>query len=115
MSITIYHNPRCSKSRQTLQLIRDHGIEPQIVNYLDNPPDVETLKSLLSQLNLSIRDIVRSKEDLYQTLNLAHANDEQLMQAVVDNPSLLERPIVVTDRGAAMGRPPENILSLLEN
>ncbi len=112
---TIYHNPRCSKSRTTLELLNDQGIEPDIVLYLEQPPDAAQLKTLTKQLGVSIKDIIRKGEELYTTLELANNNltEQQLIDAVVENPQLLERPIVVNDGKAAIGRPPENVLNIL--
>lgn len=114
MSVTIYHNARCSKSRQTLALLQEKGIEPEIVAYLDTPLSADTIKALQSQLGYdSPRQMMRTKEDIYKALKLADATDEQLIQAMVDNPKLIERPIVVANGKAAMGRPPENVLTIL--
>ncbi len=111
--VTIYHNPRCSKSRQTLALLEERGIEPTIVPYLDEPPDAATLKSLLDELGMDARSLARTKEPLYRDLGLAEASEDELIAAMAANPILIERPIVVTDRGAALGRPPENVLDVL--
>lgn len=114
MSVTIYHNSRCSKSRQTLALLEEHGITPDVVAYLDTPPSAETIKTLQAQLGFdSPRQMMRTKEDLYKELQLADASDEQLILAMVKNPKLIERPIVVANGKAAMGRPPENVLTIL--
>ncbi|AMG29965.1 arsenate reductase (glutaredoxin) [Grimontia hollisae] len=114
MSVTIYHNARCSKSRQTLALLQEKGIEPEIVAYLDTPLSANTLKTLQRQLGFdSPRQMMRTKEDIYNALKLADATDEQLIQAMVDNPKLIERPIVVANDKAVMGRPPENVLTIL--
>ncbi len=113
--VTIYHNPRCSKSRQTLALLEERGIQPVVVEYLKDPPDAVSLKRLLAQLGLEPRALMRRKEAPYTELGLddpARSEDE-LIQAMVDHPILIERPIVVTDKGAALGRPPENVLSVL--
>jgi arsenate reductase len=112
---TIYHNPRCSKSRETLALIEDRGIEPSIILYLDNPPDKKTIASLLKKLGLSARDIIRSSEDAYKTLGLKDPDlsEESLLDALVEHPKLLQRPIVVNGNKAAIGRPPENVLGIL--
>ncbi|ELY3544513.1 arsenate reductase (glutaredoxin) [Cronobacter turicensis] len=114
--VTIYHNPRCSKSRETLSLLTERGIEPDIVLYLETPPDAATIKTLLKQLGFSqARELMRTKEELYKTLNLADASlsEEALIQAMVDNPKLIERPIVVSDGKARLGRPPEQVLEIL--
>ncbi|ATM94919.1 putative arsenate reductase [Yersinia frederiksenii] len=114
--VTIYHNPRCSKSRETLALLEQQGIKPQVVLYLDTPPSVATLKTLLQQLDFSdARQLMRTKEDLYKTLNLADKalTQDQLLQAMSDNPKLIERPIVVYQDKARIGRPPEQVLEIL--
>ena len=114
--ITIYHNPRCSKSRETLALLKEKGVEPQVVLYLETPPDAATIKKLLKMLGMkSARDLMRQKEDLYKSLNLADAglSEAALIQAMVDNPKLIERPIVVHDGKARIGRPPESVLEIL--
>ena len=109
----IYHNPRCSKSRQTLELLRHHGIEPKVIEYLKSPPSPETLKDLLKKLNLEAKQIVRTKEPLFADLNLDLNNTTAILNALAQNPTLLERPIVVRDTKAALGRPPENVLQLI--
>ncbi|WP_145525472.1 arsenate reductase (glutaredoxin) [Yersinia vastinensis] len=114
--VTIYHNPRCSKSRETLALLEQHDIKPQVVLYLDTPPSVATLKELLQQLDFSdARQLMRTKEELYKTQNLADKalTQEQLLQAMSDNPKLIERPIVVYQGQARIGRPPEQVLEIL--
>ncbi|EOC0121566.1 arsenate reductase (glutaredoxin) [Cronobacter sakazakii] len=114
--VTIYHNPRCSKSRDTLSLLTERGIEPDVVLYLETPPDAATIKTLLNQLGFSeARELMRTKEDLYKTLNLADPSlsEEVLIQAMVDNPKLIERPIVISHGKARLGRPPEQVLEIL--
>lgn len=113
--VTIYHNPRCSKSRQTLTLLEEKGITPSIVKYLETPPDSNTLSSLLAMLDLEPRQLMRTKETEYTELNLADQalSSDQLIQAMIDNPRLIERPIVVTNGKAAIGRPPEQVLDIL--
>lgn len=115
MATTIYHNPRCSKSRQTLQLLNDNNEDAEIIEYLKTPPDAETLKDILARLGLKPRQLMRTKEDIYTELKLDDENlsDEQLIKAMIDNPKLIERPIVVKDGKVAIGRPPENVLSIL--
>ncbi|MFW7526361.1 arsenate reductase (glutaredoxin) [Vibrio ostreicida] len=114
MSVVIFHNPRCSKSRQTLTLLQKKGIEPEIIKYLDTPPTVAELKQLYSQLNLAdIRAMMRVKEEIYQILDLKDAPDEQLFEAMAKNPKLIERPIVVSKGHAKLGRPPEQVLDIL--
>lgn len=115
-TVTIYHNPRCSKSRETLSLLKSNGVEPQVVLYLETPPDAATLRDLVRMLNLtSARDLMRQKEDLYRTLNLADKGltEEALIQAMVEDPKLIERPIVVKRGQARIGRPPEQVLEIL--
>ncbi|HEI8867527.1 arsenate reductase (glutaredoxin) [Serratia sp. AKBS12] len=114
--VTIYHNPRCSKSRETLALLEQHGVQPEVVLYLDTPPSVAQLTRLLQQLGFgSARDLMRKKEDLYKELQLADQglSEQQLLQAMVDNPKLIERPIVVNGHQARIGRPPEQVLEIL--
>lgn len=115
MDIKIYHNPRCSKSRQTLELINDRGIQPTIIEYLNTPPDKSELKNILALLNLKPRDLMRHKEQVYREMNLDDPNlsDEALIDAMIQNPILMERPIVITNGKAALGRPPETILEIL--
>lgn len=116
MTAKIYHNPRCSKSRQTLQLLRDKGIEPEIVKYLETPPDEAELTRLLDMLGLKPRQLMRTKEALYRELGLGDESlsDARLIRAMVDNPRLIERPIVVDGHRAALGRPPETVLELFQ-
>ncbi|WP_210081478.1 arsenate reductase (glutaredoxin) [Pantoea endophytica] len=114
--VSIYHNPRCSKSRETLALLQEKGIEPDVVLYLETPPDVPTLKRLLKQLGMhSARELMRRKEDLYQELALADSalSEAQLLQAMVDHPKLIERPIVIKGEQARIGRPPEAVLEII--
>jgi arsenate reductase len=113
---TIYHNPRCSKSRQTLQLLQEHGIDADVVPYLDNPPSKQQLQSLLTQLGLSARALLRKGENVYRDLGLADPalSDEKLLDAMAAHPILIERPIVVHAGRAVLGRPPENVLKLLD-
>lgn len=115
-TVKIYHNPRCSKSRETLSLLNANGIEPEVVLYLETPPDAATLRQLLDMLNMSsARELMRQKEDLYKSLNLADASlsEAQLIQAMVENPKLIERPIVVSNGQARIGRPPEHVLEIV--
>ena len=115
MTVTIYHNPRCSKSRETLKLLEDRGIQPRIVEYLKTPPSATELKRILGLLGASPRELMRTKEDEYKTLGLRDVDsDAQLIAAMHENPVLIERPIVVVDDSrAALGRPPENVLKIL--
>lgn len=115
-TVKIYHNPRCSKSRETLALLKENGVEPEVVLYLETPPDVATVQKLLKMLGMSsARELMRSKEDLYKELKLTDSalTEAQLVQALVDNPKLLERPIVVSHGKARIGRPPEQVLEIL--
>jgi arsenate reductase len=110
--ITIYHNPRCTKSRQTLSLLRERGVEPEIVEYLKTPPDAATLKRLLSQLRLSAANLIRAKE--HRQLGLPATEDQdELICRMVEHPEIIERPIVVCGSQARLGRPPENVLEML--
>ncbi len=115
MAVTIYHNPRCSKSRQTLALLHDRGIEPQVIEYLKEPPDAATLERLLTALDQEPRAVMRRKEAPYKDLNLADPglNRAELIAAMVANPILIERPIVTNGNKAALGRPPEAVLDIL--
>lgn len=112
---TIYHNPRCSKSRATLNLLRARGIEPRIVEYLKTPPTAAELGELISMLTGAPRDLIRAGEAVYKELNLRHRNlsPRQLAATIAAHPQLLQRPIVVHNRRAAIGRPPENVLTIL--
>ena len=114
-SVDMYYNPSCSKCRATLQLLRDKGIEPEIIEYLEEPPDQRELELLLGLLQLEPRDIMRTKEAPYKELGLDDATmtRETLIRAICDNPILMERPIVVVGNRAIIGRPPENVLKLL--
>ena len=113
--VTIYHNPRCSKSRETLKLLQDQGVEPEIVEYLQTPPDAATLRDLLGKLGIAAADLLRRKEDEYRDLGLADQLDDEeaLIAAMVEHPVLIERPIVVAGGAARLGRPPEQVLELL--
>lgn len=113
--VTIYHNPRCGKSRHTLELLKAHGVEPKVVEYLRTPPDVATLGALLRLLGLAPRQLLRVHETAYAEAGLNEAStDEAIIEAMVNYPILIERPIVVVDnRKAAVGRPPESILKIL--
>lgn len=115
MTVTIYHNPRCSKSRQTLALIEEKGIEPTIIEYLKDTPDAATLKAVLKKLGKSPRDILRKGEQEYKDLGLADTSksDDELIAAMVAHPILIERPIVISGGKAALGRPPEQVLDIL--
>ena len=115
-AVKIYHNPRCAKSRDTLSLLKANGIDPEVVLYLETPPDAATLRQLLKMLNMSsARELMRQKEDLYKSLNLAdpQLSEEALIKAMVENPKLIERPIVVSHGQARIGRPPEQVLEIV--
>ena len=117
MSVKIYHNPRCSKSRQTLSILQERGQQPQIIEYLLHPPSKAQLKKLLSLLGLQPRDLIRKKEPEYKQNHLddPSLSDEQLIEAMIEHPKLIERPIVVCGDKAALGRPPENALEILSD
>jgi arsenate reductase (glutaredoxin) len=113
---TMYHNPRCSKSRQTLELLRARGIEPEIVEYLQSPPDAQQLEQILDMLGLQPRQLMRTGETEYKENNLADTSLSrgELIQAMVDHPKLIQRPLVLNDGKAALGRPPEVVLEILQ-
>jgi len=114
-AVTIFHNPRCSKSRQTMQLIESKGFSPEIVEYLKQPPDARQLEQLLDLLGLEPRELMRTNEAVYKELGLAEVtDDEALVRAMVENPILIQRPIVIKDGRAVIGRPPERVVSILE-
>jgi arsenate reductase len=113
-NVTIWHNPRCSKSRNAVTLLEEKGIEADVVKYLDTPPTKEELVAVLKMLGLSARELMRTKEDIYKELNLKEEkNEDKLIEAMVENPKLIERPIVIKEGKAAIGRPIENIIDLL--
>ncbi|MGR9089670.1 MAG: arsenate reductase (glutaredoxin) [Gammaproteobacteria bacterium] len=116
MSVTIYHNPQCSKSRKTLEMLRERGPSPTVIEYLNTPPDAATLRELLSLLDLEPRGLMRTQEAVYGELNLADdtLDDDTLIAAMTAHPVLIERPIVVANGAAAIGRPPENINALFD-
>jgi arsenate reductase (glutaredoxin) len=112
--ITIYHNPRCSKSRQTLDLLKTQGIEPEIELYLDSPPNAEILSDLLSKLGIEASQLVRKNEAYYkENLKGLELTESQLIEAMIKNPKLIERPIVVVGDKAVLGRPPEAVLEII--
>jgi arsenate reductase (glutaredoxin) len=115
MTVTIYHNPLCSKSRQTLALLAEHGIEPEIIAYLDSPPSADDLGRILNLLGLEPRDLMRKKEDAYKAAGLDDSSltRDALITAMVVNPVIIERPIVLANGKAAVGRPPETVLDIL--
>lgn len=113
--LTIYHNPRCSKSRETLELIKQHSDNVEVIEYLKTPPSAAELRDLLAKLGICARELLRSKEDEYQHLGLSDntLSDQQLIEAMIKHPKLIERPIVVNGDKAAIGRPAENVLTIL--
>lgn len=114
-NVTIWHNPRCSKSRNAVTLLEEKGIEADVVKYLDTPPTKEELVAVLKMLGISARELMRTKEDIYKELNLKEETDEdKLIDAMVKNPKLIERPIVIKDGKAVIGRPIENIIDLFD-
>lgn len=113
MSLAIYHNPRCSKSRQTLVLLEERGLEPEIVKYLETPLSVASLKKIIAALGISPADLLRKGEAAYKELGLKSASDADIVEAMATHPILIERPIVVNGRQARIGRPPESVLEIL--
>ena len=112
---TIYHNPRCSKSRTTLALLQDRGIEPEVVLYLETQPDANEIRGLLEKLGISAAQLVRRGEEAYKASGLdASASENALVNAMANHPKLIERPIVVHGDRAVLGRPPENVLELID-
>ena len=113
---TIYHNPRCSKSRQTLALLEQNGIQPDIVFYLETVPSAAQLRALLKKLGITARELLRKGEDEYRQLGLGDSNlaESVLIDAMTKHPKLIERPIVVRGNRAVLGRPPENVLELID-
>jgi arsenate reductase len=110
---TIYHNPKCSTSRKTLQRLRDAGVEPTIVKYLETPPSRAALEKMIADAGIEVRQAVRKRESLYKELDLADATDAELLDAMATNPILIERPFVVTDKGTRLARPVESIDEIL--
>ena len=111
----IYHNPRCSKSRQTLTLIQEKGNKIEIIEYLKNPPKFEDLELILVQLSISPIDLVREKEEIWkENFKGKELKDDEIIQAMVDNPKIIERPIVINGMKATIGRPPENVLEIID-
>ncbi|UZE97343.1 arsenate reductase (glutaredoxin) [Alkalimarinus alittae] len=112
---TIYHNPRCSKSRQTLALLEEKSVTPEVVLYLETPPSADQIRDILTKLAIKPRQLMRTKEALYKENNLADdaLTDAQLIDAMVTFPKLIERPIVLANGKAALGRPPEDVLTIL--
>lgn len=115
MTVTIYHNPRCSKSRQTLGLLQDRGVEFRVIEYLKTPPTADQLERILTLLSLEPRELMRRNEKEYKSLNLddPSLSRDALINAMIAHPILIQRPIVLTDNQAAIGRPPEAVLDVL--
>jgi len=115
MSVTIYHNPRCGKSRQTLQLLKERGVEPEVIEYLKTPPNAEELDDILQKLGMQPRELMRKKEAEYKANGLDDAalDRQALIAGMVNHPILIERPIVIANGKAAIGRPPETVLAIL--
>ena len=109
----IYHNPRCSTSRNTLELLRDNGFEPTIIEYLKNPPSRGELEQMIKNAGIYVRTAVRKREALYAELNLADATDDELLDAMVEHPILIERPFVVTPKGTRLARPLDAVREIL--
>jgi arsenate reductase len=110
---TIYHNPNCSTSRKTLELLRDNGIDPTVVQYLKTPPARAALAEMIRDAGIDVRSAVRKRESMYTELNLADATDDELLDAMAEHPILIERPFVVTDKGTRLARPVERVLEIL--
>ncbi len=115
MTVEIWHNPRCSKSRETLKLLEEHNVSAQVFLYLEEPLSATLIDEILSKLDLSPREILRKSEDAYKTQNLkdTELSDQQLVQAMIQEPKLIQRPIVINGKNARLGRPPEQVLEIL--
>lgn len=115
-AVTIYHNPRCSKSRATLALLEERGIQPEVVKYLETPPDAATLRKIISMLGIGARDLLRKGEAEYKELGLDDATktDDEIIAAMVKHPALIERPIVIANGQARIGRPPDSVLEIID-
>lgn len=113
--VQIYHNPRCSKSRQTLALLEEQGIQPTIIEYLKDTPSADILAQVIQQLGISPRELLRTKEEAYKEHQLANkdVSDAEIIQAMIESPKLIERPIVIANGQARIGRPPEQVLEIL--
>jgi arsenate reductase (glutaredoxin) len=109
----IYHNPRCSTSRKTLELLRENGIEPEVVEYLKTPPSRAELSKMIGAAGIEVRAAVRKRESLYAELDLADASDDQLLDAMAEHPILIERPFVVTPKGTRLARPVDTVREVL--
>ncbi len=111
----IWHNPRCSKSRQTLAILQENGVEPEIFLYLETPPSAQTLKETLGKLGIGARDLLRKGEEAYKSEGLGDASlgEQTIIEAMIKHPKLIERPIVISGSKAVLGRPPENVLSII--
>jgi arsenate reductase (glutaredoxin) len=109
----IYHNPRCSTSRKTLDLLRENGIEPTVIEYLKTPPSRAELVTMIKDAGIDVRTAVRKRESLYAELNLADASDDELLDAMVEHPILIERPFVVTAKGTRLARPIDTVREIL--
>jgi len=117
MKCTIYHNKKCSKSRATLELLKNKGLDPTIIEYLKNPPTVDELEEIIIKLNIHPKQLIRFKENKAKELGISTGDqltEEQWITIIAKNPDLIERPIVVTATGAVIGRPPENVLKLMD-
>lgn len=113
-TVTIWHNPRCSKSRAALAILEEHGVTPTEFRYLETPPSKSDIVTVLAALGMDVKDIVRKGEAVYKSLNLsATSTNEEVLNALVENPILIERPIIISGDRAVIGRPPENVTSLL--
>jgi arsenate reductase len=114
MEVTIYHNPRCSKSRQALSLLESKGNKPIVVEYLKNPLTTEQLSQIINELNIKPIDLVRKNESIWKENYIGkELSDDELVEAMISNPKLIERPIVSSSKGTVVGRPPENVLRVL--
>jgi arsenate reductase len=114
-NVTIWHNPRCSKSRQALALLEEQGVETDVVKYLEASPSAEEIKAVLQKLGISARELMRTKEELYKELGLKEVDDEeQLIAAMAEYPKLIERPVVIVKDKAVIGRPPEKVIELVK-
>jgi len=113
-TLTIWHNPRCSKSREALSLLEQRGAPADVVKYLETPPTAGEIRALLKKLGIGARDLMRTKEELYRELDLKNVTDEEaLIAAMAEHPKLIERPVVIVGDRAVLGRPPEKVLELL--